>query len=325
MPRLYAKLDALRHNAALVRKACDKVGASCLPVFKEAALHPALARCIIEGGKLDCFGTLAWNEYDLDALAGIKLHHIYSPSNATASRISDFDTVYVNSRYSLHLLHEQCGSKRPRLRICLECGDGRDGFLPEELPAFCEEAVRLGFSIRGLALNFACLSSNAPSINDLEEAGNALDVVRHFSPAADISAGGTDILELAESTRLPACVKEIRCGTGILLGVYPLSGKPILDARQDTFRLEGTVLECRVKGGRMRALFDFGHFHTHCASLVAPLSGMAFIGASSAYCAYDVTDCAQEIREGQNLSFGLNFHSLASALISRTLPLEMTP
>ena len=51
---------------------------------------------------------------------------------------------------------------------------------------------------------------------------------------------------------------------------------------------------------------------------------MTFSGASSAYCVYDVTECERDIREGQTLSFGLNFHSLASALISRALPLEVT-
>ena len=325
MPRLYAKLEALRHNAAIVKKACDDAGASCLPVFKEAPLHPAIAKSIVEGGRLDSFGTLAWSDYDMGALAGIKLHHIYSPSDVTAPRIRDFDTVYVNSRYGLHILHEQCGNKRPRLRISLECGDERDGFHPEEIPTFCEEAVRLGFTISGLTLNFACLSSNAPSIDDLEEAGKVLEVVRCFAPEADISAGGTDILELSATTALPASVKEIRCGTGIMLGVYPLSNNPIPDARQDTFSLEGTVLECRVKGGRKRALFDFGHFQTHCESLIPPCPGMAFSGASSAYCAYDVTECEHDIREGQTLSFGLNFHSLASALISRTLPVELIP
>ena len=76
MPRLYANLDALRHNTALVKDACDAAGASCLPVFKEAALHPELARCIIEGGRLDKLGTLAWSGFDMSTFADVKLHHI---------------------------------------------------------------------------------------------------------------------------------------------------------------------------------------------------------------------------------------------------------
>ena len=154
-------------------------------------------------------------------------------------------------------------------------------------------------------------------------AGTALDMIRSFAPEADISAGGTDILELAATSPLPEYVTEIRCGTGIMLGVYPLSNRPIPGAQQDTFRLEATVLECRVKDGRKRALLDFGHFHTHCASLVAPFPGMDFAGASAAYCVYDVDECEYDIREGQTLSFGLNFHSLACALVSRALPLEI--
>ena len=323
MPRLAVRLDALRHNASLVAQSCTRAGAACLPVMKSAFLHPEIALSITSGASSPSLGTVAWLGHELHELPGLELHHIYAPALPLARQMADFSTVYVSSRYELNLLHEYCGEKRPALRLSLECGDGRDGLHTEELPSFCREASDLGFPIRGLSLNFACMSDIPPTLSALQNAECALDIVRRFAPEADISAGGTDMLELAESERLPSSIREIRCGTGILLGLYPLSGKEIPGASQETFRLEGTVLECRVKAGRKLALFDFGCLHTEASRLSTPLPGMVLCGTSSAYTVFDITECPAPIAEGQSMDFRLDYHSLMLALGSRALPVEM--
>ena len=91
-----------------------------------------------------------------------------------------------------------------------------------------EEIRRCAFPLRGISVNFACLSSEAPGQTHLARALDALDSIRPFClPDADISAGGTDMLEFAEHDSLPADVREIRCGTGVTLGLYPLSGRAV--------------------------------------------------------------------------------------------------
>lgn len=323
MAHLVAMLEALEQNALVVKNACEKAGADCLFVFKEAPLHPELARSIMEAGGISRLGTLAWPDCDMRAPGAAYLHHIAAPAVSPASDLKAFDSFHVSSLHSLRLLHSIHRGARPGLRISLECGDGRDGFLAEELPAFCDEAARLGFPLLGLSLNFACLSTHAPRLEDLEYAAQVLQLLREYSPKADISAGGTDILELAACAPLPDTVREIRCGSGIMLGIYPLSGTPIPGARQDTFVLEAEVLECRIKQGRKLAVMDFGVFHTDCSQLTAPFAGMTFRGASSVYCVFDVTDAVQPVREGQTIPFRLTFRSLAKALVSRALPVKM--
>ena len=322
MARLSVRLDELRHNAALVAQSCSRAGAACLPVMKSALLHPEIAQAIAEGAGVKSFGAMAWPEHGAPCLDGLELQHIYAPSSSLADKLEDFSTVYVSSQYELRLLHEHCRKRRPALRLSLECGDGRDGLLPEEILPFCRLAAELGFPLRGLSLNFACMSVKPPDLCALREAERSLAIVRSFSPEADISAGGTDILELAQLEELPASIGEIRCGTGILLGAYPLSRNVIPGASQETFRLEGTVLECRAKAGRKLALFDFGCLHTEVARLTAPLPGMALCGTSSAYAVFDVTECPAPIDEGQSAAFSLDYHSLMLALGSRALPVE---
>ncbi|WP_418764681.1 alanine racemase [Mailhella sp.] len=321
MPRLIVSIDALRHNLALLQERCRRVGAECMFVFKEAPLHAALVADVMKKSTVRRLGLVAWPHAELPSIPGVELHHVYAPSPLLASKVAACDCAYVNARFTLQALALACGEKKPELRLCLEVGDDRDGILPEELPELCAITRNLGFSLRGLEINFACLSTEAPTTEKLLFADSVLRKVRKFClPTADISAGGTDVLELTERESLPSTVREIRCGTGVTLGRYPLSGRIIPDARQDAFRLEAQILECRVKKTRRLALFDVGTFHTAPEKLLSPLPGMRFAGASSAYASFDVTDCPETLREGMTLSFSLDYHALSRALSSQALP-----
>jgi predicted amino acid racemase len=165
------------------------------------------------------------------------------------------------------------------------------------------------------------MSSDPPDEKHLCYAVRQLNCMKAFYPHADISFGGTDVLELTAKFSLPESIREIRCGTGIMLGVYPLSGKNIPAARQDTFRLETHVLECRKKQGRMRALLDMGSYHTAPDKLIPALPGITLAGVSSAYTSLDITECPLRIREGDILTFHLRYEALARSLCSRALPL----
>lgn len=318
MPSLIVRLESLRHNLAVIYEACRRAKADCMFVFKEAALHPDLMHSILQNSPVAKLGIVAWPGRTLSVSSGIQLHHISSP--AFPELVANFHTVYLGSESALCRLSEVGGVRRPSVRFTYEAGDGREGAFSEELPSLFQKAAELGFPVSGLSLNFACFSSNPVENDVLAEAGRCLSVFSDRS--VDISAGGTDVLELAAGASLPDHIREIRCGTGVMLGIYPLSGHFIPDARQDCFRLEGRVLECREKEGRKLALFDFGVFHTRPDSLRPSLPGMIFHRASSVYSAFDVTDCPVSIHEGQVCRFDFDYRSLAGSLISSALPMK---
>ena len=324
MPSLVINTKALRHNLAVVHELCLKAGAACMFVFKEAPLHPGLTAEIMKGSPVHRLGLVAWPNHPFPVIAGATIHHVYAPSPMLANQAAACSCVYIDSLFTLHTLAGSLHEKAPQIRLCLEAGDGRDGASAEELPELCENAHRFGLPLRGLMVNFACLSQKAPTSESLQRAVQTLQNIRSCCTLdADISAGGTDMLEFAAHASLPSAVTEIRCGTGITLGVYPLSGRPIPDARQDGFRLEAQILENRVKNGRRLALLDMGTFHTAPENLKPPLPGMMFAGASSAYMSFDVTACPEALREGQTLSFAPDYHALSRALFSQALPFRL--
>lgn len=322
MPRLVIRMRALRHNLAVMHDLCRAAGTECMFVFKEAPLHPRLTAEIMKGSSVRRLGLVAWPGKNFPSIGGVQIHHVYAPSPMLASQAAGCSCVYIDSLFTLRTLAQNKNGCAPQVRLCLEAGDGRDGVLEEELPELCESTRRLGLFVRGIAVNFACLSTEAPTLPHLQNAVRALRNIRRFCVSdADISAGGTDMLELAAHTSLPSDTGEIRCGTGVTLGVYPLSGRPVPGARQDAFRLEAQVLENRMKKGRRTVLLDMGTFHTDPANLRPPFPGMIFAGASSAYMAFNVDDCSESLREGQTLSFLPDYHALSRALFSQALPI----
>ncbi len=321
MPSLIARPDAIRHNLALLKSLCLAAGARLMPVLKEAPLHPDLTHALFSDAQVNCLGVIAWPGHSLPRLAGMAFHHIYSPPPALMPAAGGHDAVYAGSSYSLLELRNACHGRLPALRIPLETGDCRDGASPEELPALCHKARALGFTVLGLSANFACISPIPPTPETMRIAARTLENIQSFIPDATISVGGTDILEYAKHHHLPAGVDEIRCGTGMMLGVYPLSAAPIPGARRDTFRLEARVLECRRKQGRLLALLDAGIFHTAMECTNPEIPGLRFAGASSAYSVFDATASQERIEEGMPLSFSLDYRSLARALSSQALPL----
>ena len=105
-----------------------------------------------------------------------------------------------------------------------------------------------------------------------------------------------------------------------MLGVYPLTGNPIPGTSRTAFQIEATVLECRVKEGRQKALLDMGSYHTDPGRLIPLLPDMKLTGFSSAYSVYDVEDCPEKLQEGSAVRFGLTYSSLSRALASQALP-----
>lgn len=289
-------------------------------VFKEAPLHAELTAQFLSGSPVRRLGLVAWPGCGLPAVPGVEIHHVYSPSPALLGTASACNTIFLSSAFSLHALKKACTGQFPCVRLSLEAGDGRDGALPEELSGLAEQASRLGLPLSGLAVNFACLSSRAPTRERLRFAERCLGTIQDYCLlGADISAGGTDMLEMPDGFP-PGNIREIRCGTGAMLGIYPLSGHPIPEAREDAFRLEAYILECRVKSGRRTALLDFGTFHTAPECLIAPFPAMTFSGSSSAYTVFDVTDCPEQVQEGSTLFFRLDYHALSRSLTSQALP-----
>ena len=328
MSCLVVDVRAIRHNLKLMRQSCEEAGAECLFVFKEAGVRPELLNCLLAGGivsrlGVNCFGRLPVLP------PGVQLHQIYLAGDSRLSDIVHADVVYQTGIRSIRRLAEaaEACNVRTDVMLVVETGDGRDGIEPDGLlPVAREVLSHPSLRLRGLATNFACVGTEAPTIEALRRLLDCRERLERTlgQTLPEVSVGGSDVLELAAKTPLPEGITEIRCGTAVHLGIYPLSGVPVPGARRRAMFLRGQILECSWKKGRRQAILDFGALHTAPEKLFPDMPGMVLRGISSGYSLYDVTDCPEPVEDGMFCTFGLHFVSLARALAAvAALPLEL--
>lgn len=330
MAHLVVHKDALAHNIRTVAARCRSMGADLMLVFKEAGIRPELLQFMLDVGACTRVGVCHFPTISLPRPAHATTHLLYLvPDSSLAAAAATYDTVYQTGLHSMRLLAQHAAQQGRVVRVVLpvELGDGRDGVLPEHIVDLATEmaSLRPHLELFGLSANFACISERAPSLEDLHQLLQIQAAVERRAGFAvsHISVGGSDILALGEASPLPRGISEIRCGTAVYLGVYPLDDRPVSGLQRTAVRLCGQVMECTCKNGRLRAVFDFGTSDTTPDLVSPPHEGMILQGASSGYSIFDVTDCAQPMACGDSMLFGLHHRSLARALASPRVPLCM--
>lgn len=330
MAHLLVNRQALLHNLHGIREACYAQNAAFMPVFKEAGIRPDLLRFMLASAAFDRIGLCHFPGVTVPSVSGIQSHLLYLvPTEELATVAGSYDVTYQTGVRALRLLAQEAQRQGRTFRIVLpvEAGDGRDGVMPDQLTELAIQISELAphIELYGLSVNFACISDRAPRIEDILQLLSFRNAVQQCTGrlVPHVSVGGSDILELAATEGLPSGVTEIRCGTAIYLGVYPLDGKPVPGLRQGAVRLSAQIVEYARKQGRLRAVFDFGSSDTSPELVDPAYPGMAFVGASSGYSLFDVTDCSHPLCEGDRVLFDLHHRSLARALSAPRLPLRM--
>ncbi|MEG2172134.1 MAG: alanine racemase [Desulfovibrionaceae bacterium] len=328
MPHLLVNRQALEHNLRTVSERCRTLGADFMLVFKEAGIRPDLLKFMLDCGFCSRAGFCHFPGVSLHLPVGVASHLLYLvPDSAIPEVVSGYDVLYQTGIRSLQRIAKEARRQQRILRVVLpvEVGDGRDGVLPGELELLAVEMSDLAPHVElwGLAANFACISEQPPKKEDLLR----LLALRHAvqertgRPVPHISVGGSDILLLGAESGLPSGITEIRCGTAVYLGVYPLSGQAVPGLSRTAVRLCGQIIECSRKNGMLRAVFDFGTNDTNPELVTPPYPGMLFQGASSGYSIFDISDCPVHMHCGDELLFELHHRSLARALATPRVPL----
>ena len=132
----------------------------------------------------------------------------------------------------------------------VELGDLREGILPDELPCFVEQILRLpNIAFRGIGTNLACQSGVAPDqdkMDALSSLANSLDAT--FGVVVETVSGGNSAnLGWAFRTTDIGRVTSLRLGEAILLGRDPLHRSAIEGLYTNAFTLVAEVIECKRK------------------------------------------------------------------------------
>lgn len=293
--------------------------------------------------------SLGISDIDINSRLGRRLEG--SPLLITVPKPSQADMVVRNFRASVNselvtirALSDAANRYRTPhdVTLMIEVGDLREGILPEDVL----NSVRsiLGFrssylNLTGIGANLACCSGTLPSITNMSVLNQiALDVEKQLGHRFEkVSVGGSVMLDWLESHDLPPRINELRIGEAILLGTIPSINRRHNSLFHDAFVFKGTVLEVKEKpvtleqdvpgndAGRgdlarkvfrKRAVVDFGKINTVPQGLQCLDNKVQYVGSTSDYSVFDVTECPSRFVPGDEIRFIPNYQAMTQSLIS---------
>ena len=338
-PELTFDLDAIAAATGSLAARLLARGIELVGVTKAVDGEPAVGQAMLEAG---CTGLA---DSRLPALVRLAAHALVP---LTLLRAPGPHDVVTAAQLAERILlcdpgtAEELGRHAPGLPIELlltvDLGDRREGVLPGQAGEAASRLAGLpGTALGGIAVNFACLSGQLPSVALLRAAE---DVLATVADAADLDApllsvGGTVCLSCLDDFT-PRFRTELRAGGGLLYGYDFVSGETLAGLERFDPVLTATVLESSRKppapvgpAGRDA----FGHTpdtalpdHDAWYTLIAlgrrdcepgglrPLLDGAWVAGMTSDVAVLVTP--RELRPGDTVAFAVDYDALVRAVTS---------
>lgn len=339
-PRVEIDLSKIQANARFLVRRLGARGMSVTGVTKAVCGHPDVASAMLEGGVSGLADARIKNVLRM-RMAGITC----PISMIRAPMLSEMEDViqYCDASYNTEMdtilklgdAAKKLGTSHGVI-LMVEMGDMREGILSDSLNAFAARVIATpGVALKGIAANFACLGSQAPTASDMAMLSRMAELVEGAcGPFVElVSGGGSANLPGALGDDSPGRVNNLRLGEAILLGTDPVTGHPISGLYTDAFSLFAEVIETRAKPSslptksitpefgtlklvrndapRARTILAFGRQDTDVTGLTFS-SGIRFIGATSDHAVVDTTKSAVSV--GSEMKMGLNYSALMRAM-----------
>lgn len=341
-PFITINLRKIQHNLEQIRKICQDSGLRLTPVSKVVMGHPKIARLYQNQ-------THSIGDSRIYDILRMKSNHIEGPFMLIRTpALSDAEAVVELCDISLQSDLEVLGAinevakkcnKKHRVIVMLEMGDLREGILLEQLKSFLKKCCKFSMiSLEGIGTNATCFAGLIPTLENLSflfEAQQIFEEVIQKKPL--VSGGGSNLMPLILSNKLPSCINHVRVGESIVMGVDAIHGEAIPGTWQDCFSLSGELIELITKastikgplahnafgespsfiegGLRKRALLNIGRLDTDIKQIQAINKNVHILGASSDHLVLDVED-AKDLHIGDLIEFRLNYSSLLFAMNS---------
>ena len=337
-PRLTLALDGVALNARLLATDLRRRGIDLIGVTKAVDGEPVVGQTMLTAG---CTGLA---DSRLPSLARLATHALAPLTLIRAPQAHDVgqaaqvaDRVALCDVATARALGEQTADGPLELLLTVDLGDRREGVLPEAAAQVAADLADLpGVLLRGISVNFACLSGQLPSQELFRQAEDVLAAVTpQCAREPLLSLGGTCCLQHLAGYR-PRYRTEIRAGGALLYGYDFVSaaGLPGLERRDPV--LSASVLEsstkppapagtagldafghvpnvCLPDGEAWYSLLALGRRDTQPESLRPLLAGVIVAGMTS-----DVTVLTSQRRlaPGSSVDFALDYEGLVRAVTS---------
>ncbi|MCR4428286.1 MAG: alanine/ornithine racemase family PLP-dependent enzyme [Caldiserica bacterium] len=353
-PQLIFRLNLIEENARNIVNFSSKFGIKVFGVTKVSCGFPPVAWAMVRGGVVGIADSRLVNLVNLKrAGLNVPLMLLRPPSPLEAKLTVETADISINtSLETMRVLSRAAltSGRKHKVLLGVECGDLREGILPEKVPEVSLEVEKLkGLELLGVATNFGCLSGVLPTRENtglLVKAGKEAE--QAIGRTLEVFSGGATVsLSLLERGEMPEGINQLRIGEGIVCGTDTSGNRLVPGTRQDTCILRATVLEVETKenqgnfplgrnafgeeglagpeGPRRRAVLSLGRIDVDLDRMVPLESGVKIVGASSDHLVLDVTEREVPTVVGETISFALSYQAVLRASVSPYVEKKFQP
>ena len=346
-PFLEINLSKLKQNIETLQKKCSQWMLKPVAVTKGFCADSKITDLLYDSGIQTFADSNISNLIKLIDRYGHKAQYqlIRLPMKEEIDVILENQIIPMVSQLEILNLFDQKAKQlhaRSSVILAIETGDGREGFLPEELLNNIDQVVSFNdLTIVGIGTSLACLSGVLPQITTLEKLNSLRNQLRIFlhNPHLFISVGGTTFFSLWEEYSQPPPVGQIRCGEAFLFG-SDISRKRNLNwLQQGAFHIEAEIVEiksklpdstdrgfdafgraCKISSEnnypRKRALVAVGLQDIDDTQLFFEDRNVTIIGATSNYLVLDCEESQHDYRIGDLVRFQAGYGTVLRAFLS---------
>lgn len=344
-PRLEFDLGKLQQNVTTICNMCINKGIEVVGITKGFSALPDIARVMVNGG-IQMIGDSrlenirALREADIQA----EMMLVRIPMIHEVDLVVQLSDCSLNSEISVIQKLSDAAVKQRKIHdiiLMVDLGDLREGLLPEETLATVIIIKNLqGIRLKGLGVNFNCISGIEPTADKLTDLVTlAVKIENELGIQLEILSGGnTSSLALVVNDTIPKKINQLRIGEGILLGhtdIFTNMDK----TNQDAVMLTAEVIELKLKestpkgpiardsfgefpkfkanGIRRRAILAIGKQDIYPNHLKPLDPNITVIAASSDHLVVDVTESSTKFQVGDEIRFIPTYPGILSLCTSK--------
>lgn len=323
MVQLNICLSKIKYNALILQHIFDKRDIHLTPVIKSIAGDIQIVNALMEVGmthfadsRIDNIKNLNIKNASFMLLRPTEkseledlLHYTKMSIQTEISTIRDINQLAA----SLNKTHQ--------VLLMIDWKDGREGILTYDLIEYIHEIMNMKhIKIIGVAFNFMCFQSSAPSENDI------FDINRYICAAEKEMGFKFKLVSGGNSSMIPQLmyndlgkINELRIGESLFRGVNTTNNNEISCLYQDAITLEAEIIEIKPRidinsqQPFLQAIVNIGYVDTMIDDIEPVDNNLAILGGSSDHLMLDLnnSDC---YKLGDKIEFKLGYKALAHSM-----------
>lgn len=342
-PRIDINLNGIIENAKKMTQLCKKNNKSYCLITKILSDNKEAVQRLVDSG-VKCIGEsriqnlISYKDIDVEKWL------IRIPMLCEVDDVIKYSDASLNSELETILALNKSAEKQGKIHkviLMYELGDLREGCLIEELEEIVGEILKLdNIKLYGIGVNLSCYGATIPTEENMSE---LVDVVNRIESKFNIkldlvSGGNSSSYKMLKNGELPDRVNNLRMGESIFLGNVPCFEEPIQEFNRNNFVLKTQIIELKEKpsvprgkhyvdsfgriptfidrGIRKKAIIALGKQDVRLNCLIPQIDEIIVLGGSSDHVILDLSDCEQDFKVGDEISFNLTYGGVLSLMTS---------